>query len=461
MSLPSVLTPAAWHTIPSPEENRQTKKSILQLEIQLEQEITSDEKTKLRIAKLKEELEQRRAWIAPIRKIPFEILSEIFKMCARLEQLAPVTIAAVSQQWRSIILATPRAWSYIFPSDFKTKATGIELPTRLLPTFLERSDPCLLHVALPWRRHCCHCDECELSDYETDCTCPSISTIFEHARRIECLVVSYKWIKKRGPFPNLTNLILTGDDTDGYSSTLDLSKFPRLYKLDIGNAPGVNYRIDLSKVENHQLRHLSISVDYQDTWVKILNFFADVLETLEFTGNPEEDLVSYTRKFEFPNLERLYVIDISTCESVLEIIAPNLAYYRYSSEQGNLRIVHRGGTNRLVQLRTDFILPWHEYGHLRVLQLDLPPDSDERMLDQLEQDSDICPHLQSMQLFTPPEDLDEAQLGVHVEQGRKVLSSRKEKVNSGIKHLTIENKNIFEGFLPEVSSPSTESMRAG
>jgi hypothetical protein len=368
-----------------------------------------------------------------------------------MEQLAPITIAAVSRQWRSIILATPRAWSHIFPADYKARSTGIELPISLLPTFLERSDQCLLHIALPWRRHCCHCDECELSDYETDCTCPGLSIIFEHAYRIECLLVSYKWIKKRGLFPNLTNLTLTGDDTDGSSSTLDLSKFPRLRKLDIANAPAANYRIDVSKMENHQLRHLSISVDFQDAWVKILNFFADVLETLEFTGNPDDEL-TYTQLFEFPNLERLWVCDLSSYESVLEIIAPNLAYYRYSSEQGTLRVVHRDGTNRLLQLRTDLILPWQEYSRLRVLQLDLPSDSEETMLDRLEQDTELCPDLQLIQIFDPADDSNEEQFGIHVEQAQQIIVSRKEKANSDIKHLAIKSNTITEGFLREVSS---------
>ncbi|KIM29292.1 hypothetical protein M408DRAFT_52998, partial [Serendipita vermifera MAFF 305830] len=62
---------------------------------------------------LEKEAEVQRAWIAPIRKLPIEILAEIFVHCSSLSELAPVTVSEVCRFWRQVILATPQAWCLI------------------------------------------------------------------------------------------------------------------------------------------------------------------------------------------------------------------------------------------------------------------------------------------------------------------------------------------------------------
>jgi hypothetical protein len=64
------------------------------------------ERVKSRILR---DLEERRWWIAPIRKIPTEILTEVFLLASETEGLAPLKLAGVCHLWREIMFATPRA----------------------------------------------------------------------------------------------------------------------------------------------------------------------------------------------------------------------------------------------------------------------------------------------------------------------------------------------------------------
>jgi F-box-like len=136
--------PANSHALPSIDETIFIKKAITNLERELVAAVTLLQQTQLHITKLKEGLEQRRAWIAPIRKVPFEVLSEIFITCSREERFSPMIVAAVSRRWRDTILATPLAWRRIFPyGERKTSPTP---PVEYVSTFIKRSHPCLLHI---------------------------------------------------------------------------------------------------------------------------------------------------------------------------------------------------------------------------------------------------------------------------------------------------------------------------
>ncbi|KIM29288.1 hypothetical protein M408DRAFT_68186, partial [Serendipita vermifera MAFF 305830] len=80
-------------------------------DLQAEYDIIND--ARQRISALKEGIAIRRAWIAPIRKLPVEILSEIFVHCRTVSWLAPVKISEVCRLWRQVVLSTPRAWTSI------------------------------------------------------------------------------------------------------------------------------------------------------------------------------------------------------------------------------------------------------------------------------------------------------------------------------------------------------------
>ncbi|KAB5588601.1 hypothetical protein CTheo_7952 [Ceratobasidium theobromae] len=51
--------------------------------------------------------------VAPVRKLPGDILSDIFMLLLEHDPLSPWTLSAVNRQWRATALATPRLWSRI------------------------------------------------------------------------------------------------------------------------------------------------------------------------------------------------------------------------------------------------------------------------------------------------------------------------------------------------------------
>jgi len=122
----------------SMKEKREHKEAISCLERDLVIAVVFFEPTDLRIKKLREPLEQRRAWTAPIRIAPFNIMSHIFLMCCESERSAPLVLAAVCRRWRQTILAIPLTWSRKF---LYTWANNIKPPPAYIAIFLQRSNP--------------------------------------------------------------------------------------------------------------------------------------------------------------------------------------------------------------------------------------------------------------------------------------------------------------------------------
>ncbi|KIM25329.1 hypothetical protein M408DRAFT_32165, partial [Serendipita vermifera MAFF 305830] len=68
------------------------------------------EQLRQQISQLESAMQARTSWIAPIRRVPCEILAQIFLTHSISEPRAPLTIASVCHEWRSIILDLPDAW---------------------------------------------------------------------------------------------------------------------------------------------------------------------------------------------------------------------------------------------------------------------------------------------------------------------------------------------------------------
>ncbi|KAH7320458.1 hypothetical protein B0J17DRAFT_723878 [Rhizoctonia solani] len=54
-----------------------------------------------------------KGYLAPVRRLPADILSDIFMSLHEGDPLAPWTLSAVNKQWRTTALTTPRLWSRI------------------------------------------------------------------------------------------------------------------------------------------------------------------------------------------------------------------------------------------------------------------------------------------------------------------------------------------------------------
>jgi hypothetical protein len=125
--------PADSRQIPSREEVERVKCEIYDLEGELE-------RVPQLAIQLATSLRERKEWIAPIKMLPSDLLSDIFIICSNERNFAPVRISAVCHRWREVVLATPLAWSSINTWD--------RLPVGYLDMFMERSSPCLLHLEL-------------------------------------------------------------------------------------------------------------------------------------------------------------------------------------------------------------------------------------------------------------------------------------------------------------------------
>jgi hypothetical protein len=389
-------SPRKWGT-PSAEEVQSIKERIPQIESKL-LEYPADGTIK----ELMLELTLNKAYIAPIRKLPFEILSEIFILCSlQSGRSTPVRISAVCHRWRQTILATPLAWTRISPYT-----DGPQSPAPLLAyvtTFLQRSHLRPLH--LDWRMHPYSCvrsyDRRQQSSnpWEQDCRCNIMEKIAEHSDRIQCLQTDRQRMHAfiSMGLPNVKRLV-----SYDWTSTLllHLAKFPKLSYLDLGNYKRL---FSVRQIPQTRLRHLSIRIDRHEVWSQLINRNGRTLKTLKLTTDFSNlrDL-QHNPVLECPALERVMVEDrsidtgahsASNMMFIIRLMAPNLKFYQYSSRQHLLQLAHDTDFNKVEQLRTDFESPLSHYRHLRVLQLFYSPALILNILDQLEGNYDLCPEL--------------------------------------------------------------------
>ncbi|KAJ7276743.1 hypothetical protein C8J57DRAFT_1583987, partial [Mycena rebaudengoi] len=125
---------------------------ICELDLQL---ILLDEYVACRRGELLQSLERYQTILSPIRRLPPEILGEIFTfhfICGSStsypsSKRAPWLLAQVCSHWRSVALGTPRMWSMIFAHlDFVGEGSAV----LLWKLWLERSGTVPLSVKLYW-----------------------------------------------------------------------------------------------------------------------------------------------------------------------------------------------------------------------------------------------------------------------------------------------------------------------
>jgi hypothetical protein len=98
-----------------------------------------------RVARLEKEINYQLPSIAPIRKIPSEILGYIIELHASIEWWAPALDGSVSRQFRQAVLAYPRAWSY--PTLERGKSRR-RITKDVAELWMERAGASPLHVRI-------------------------------------------------------------------------------------------------------------------------------------------------------------------------------------------------------------------------------------------------------------------------------------------------------------------------
>jgi hypothetical protein len=136
------VAPADITVLPTERELTNAKLGIEAVEVQLNDALFVLAQAQLRVDEIKKELFERKAWIAPVRYLSFDVLSLIFEFCGEDDWRTPLLISEVSRHWREVVLATPRAWAFPRLKDFKSHH-------QMIHRFFSRSGHCPLHIDLP------------------------------------------------------------------------------------------------------------------------------------------------------------------------------------------------------------------------------------------------------------------------------------------------------------------------
>lgn len=90
---------------------QQDQRKIKSLEDDLEAARQLMTKLDENIKSLNQGIDNKRAFIAPIRSLPFEVLGEVMKCCAVNQ--SPWLLTSICRTWRQCALGTPRLWSQV------------------------------------------------------------------------------------------------------------------------------------------------------------------------------------------------------------------------------------------------------------------------------------------------------------------------------------------------------------
>jgi hypothetical protein len=251
-------SPADKSALPTPEELKKAKEVINSVQRDLESAMQSLAQAQLRVQIVKKDLEERKAWIAPVRRLTFDVLSMIFEWCAEIEWDSPLRIAAVSRTWRSIALDTPRAWS--FPD------LASLISNKSLNLFFERSRERPLHVFLPESR-------------ERD--------IISVAHRIHCLSFNYHSVPSQAlVFLNLQQLSISGGPGVIPITAINRSSFPTLLQLVTVDAMFYHTAESINtNLSFPQLKSWSLLTSQSWAWVDGLRSCQNTLVSLTIYGH--------------------------------------------------------------------------------------------------------------------------------------------------------------------------------
>jgi hypothetical protein len=126
--------PPNIQSLPSKDEVQKIKEEISSMEL----EIIA---TELKLEALRKSVTERKAWIAPIRKLPHEVLSHIFVEVSMDDWKGPLILQGVSRWWRDVVVGSPRAWTFM--PLFEWDHGGY---SDLVSLFIERSRNATLHI---------------------------------------------------------------------------------------------------------------------------------------------------------------------------------------------------------------------------------------------------------------------------------------------------------------------------
>ena len=224
--------------------------------------------------------------------LPAEVFGVIFEEHANLDWRAPVIDGLVCQQWRRIILHSPRAWAQlVIGDDFRSA------PSELRQQWLRRSGTAPLHI---W----------------VDSLCGMEETLDQHYKRIESLTVCDALahaLLENWSFPILLSLAMF-NCVDDHRLEFRLSNMPALRSLRLG---GITMDILPSNILP-ALRVLVLSTVKENEFDYIIqnsyhSLTTLMLDDLEVSNAPET--------LEFPSLSFLSLLAVQNLKPRMSVPA--------------------------------------------------------------------------------------------------------------------------------------------
>lgn len=101
------------YTLPTKEEMASLRQEIRHMEVALDALRESIINAQKLADDMQKDIYRKQARIAPIRRVPMDVLSLVFIACSQGQWNAPQVIGAVCRLWRNVLFSTPRAWAYV------------------------------------------------------------------------------------------------------------------------------------------------------------------------------------------------------------------------------------------------------------------------------------------------------------------------------------------------------------
>ena len=341
-----MLVPQDRYALPSKNDIKNVLKAINEIEARLEQDPEL-------VHTLAKELEALKAWAAPIRRLPFDILSLLFVEASEQDWEAPLALEQVCASWRACLLHTPRAW------------VNIELSHRFSPgvmeKYLTRSRQCPIHLHVEAVSH--------------SYALPLSRLTSRHASRICSLEIDAATTPRRKwHVSTLKRLHIAGEASGRLLFKALVWESPTLEFLSVGQVDILpSYRNKLRQYFAN-LQHLVIRDAEGVDWVMIVEECASTLQVLELTFF-EPSLSRVRQQLHFPLLHRL-VIDSYSNQWWLwpfDAVTPKLLSYSefhsYARRDSSILPAYHRNTESVVHLHTNRVPNFAQYPNLHCLHL--------------------------------------------------------------------------------------------
>ena len=368
--------PADKNGIPNEEDQVHARRAIAQLQMELSTAMDLLPAAEVYVNGIIKTIEERWAWLAPVRRVPFEIFSIIFIMAAEKNWRSPASIAGVCRFWRDVVLATPQAWNFL---DLQGNP-----PPEIASMYLQRSGRCPVHLTVGLTHE-------YWSEY--------MSLATDIAHRMECLVVMmYTKDLVLEDYQNLTRLVVGDHLTQIPLDYLDITRLPKLRYFDGAfSQPEVPQYREAQSLQFPPIEHLIVTTDVEAAWLDAIRACARTLTALQINiGNkaPREPnpIVHLLRLKHLAinmrwNSQRPWSFNAKT---------PYLETYNTNFEINTFTV--RVDLNIVRQLQCSDVngVDLSEYPSLRQLRVIGYKYETLRFIDRLRRDYELCPRLQKI-----------------------------------------------------------------